>query len=122
MDGVPTAETTRTVYDHLDFLRDIEVFLNYIPAASLEAVRLGNASLGAKRSNQEVILDQLLDSNPLLLTGNTDTVYCLVTLICKPTGRLWSRFLPAAAPARSTMRSFASSSIWRARPRQGQGR
>lgn len=79
-DGVPTAETARTVFDHLDFLRGVEVFLNFVPAASVEAVRLGNAELGATKSNQAVIFDQLLDSNPLLLTGNTDTVYCLVTL------------------------------------------
>jgi hypothetical protein len=52
-DGVPTAETARLVYDHLDFLRGVEVFLNLTPA---------------------VIFDQLPDSNPLLLTGNTDIV------------------------------------------------
>jgi hypothetical protein len=80
VDGVPTTETTRLVYDHLDFLRGVEVFLNFIPAASLEAIFLGNASLGAESSHQAIIFDQLLDSNPLLLTGNTDTVYCLATL------------------------------------------
>jgi len=80
VDGVPTPETTQLVYDNLDFLRGIEVFLNFIPAASIEAIRLGNAELGAKNSNQSVIFDQLLDSNPLLLTGNTDTVYCLAVL------------------------------------------
>jgi hypothetical protein len=80
VDGVPTAETARKVYDNLDFLRGVEVFLNFIPAASVEAIRLGNAELGASKSNQAVIFDQLLDSNPLLLTGNTDTVYCLITL------------------------------------------
>lgn len=80
VDGVPTTETTQKVYDHLDFLRGVEVFLNFISAASLEAIRLGNAELGATKSNQAVIFDQLLDSSPLLLTGNTDTVYCLVML------------------------------------------
>ena len=55
VDGVPTAETTRMVYDHLDFLRGFEVFRNFIPAASLESVRLGNASQGATKSNQGVI-------------------------------------------------------------------
>ena len=40
-DGFPTAETARTVYDHLDFLRGVEVFLNFVPAASVEAVRRG---------------------------------------------------------------------------------
>jgi hypothetical protein len=98
VDGVPNAETTRLVYDHLDFLRGVEVFLNFIPAASLEAVRLGNASLGAKRSNQVVIFDQLLDSNPLLLTGNTDTVYCLVTLDLQVDGPTVVEVPPGSGP------------------------
>jgi hypothetical protein len=80
VDGVPTAETTQKLHDNLDFLRGVEVFLNFIPAASLEAMRLGNAEMGATRSNQAVIMDRLLDSNPLFLTGNTDTVYCSVIL------------------------------------------
>ncbi|MEH2623284.1 hypothetical protein V1292_001339 [Bradyrhizobium sp. AZCC 1719] len=80
VDGVPTDETTKKLYDHLDFLRGVEVFLNFIPAASLEAMRLGNAEIGATKSNQAVIMDQLLDSSPLFLTGNTDTVYCSVIL------------------------------------------
>ncbi|MBY3027088.1 DUF1254 domain-containing protein [Rhizobium leguminosarum] len=80
VDGVPTVETTRIVYDNLDFLRGVETFLNFVPAASLEAVRLSNITLGAKKSNQAVIFDQLLDSNTLLLTGNTDTVYLFAFL------------------------------------------
>jgi hypothetical protein len=76
VDGVPTAATTQSLYDHLDFLRGVESFLNFVPMASLEAMRLGNAELGATASHQAVIFDELLDSNPLFLTGNTDTVYC----------------------------------------------
>ena len=77
VDGVPTEETTKTVYDNLDFLRGTEVFLNFVPASSLEALRLGNVERGATQSHQVVIADQLCDSNPLFLTPNTDTVYCL---------------------------------------------
>jgi len=80
VDGVPTAETTAMLYDHLDFVRGVEVFLNFIPATSLEGIRLGAAELGATKSNQALIFDQLMDSNPLFLTGNTDTVYCMVML------------------------------------------
>ncbi|RVO25056.1 hypothetical protein CN098_27330, partial [Sinorhizobium meliloti] len=46
-DGVPTAETAGKVYDYLDTLRGVEVFLNFMPAASLEALRMGNAEMGA---------------------------------------------------------------------------
>jgi hypothetical protein len=75
VDGVPTKETTQKVYDNLDTFRGVEVFLNFIPAASLESMRLGNAAMGATKSNQCVIMAQLQDSNPLWLTPNTDTVY-----------------------------------------------
>ena len=80
VDGVPTADTTRMVYDNLDFLRGVEVFLNFIPAASVEALRLGMAGIGETKVNQAVIFDQLMDSNPLYLTGNTDTVYCFAAI------------------------------------------
>lgn len=76
-DGFPTAATTRTVYDNLDFLRGVEVFLNFIPMASLEGARRGLAAMGATSPNKVVIFDELMDSNPLFLTGNTDTVYAL---------------------------------------------
>jgi len=79
-DGVPTPETTQLTYDHLDFLRGVQVFLDFVPAASLEAIRRGASEFGARESHQAIVYDQLLDSNPLLLTGNTDTVYCIAML------------------------------------------
>ncbi|MCK6265667.1 DUF1254 domain-containing protein [Vibrio sp. ZSDE26] len=74
-DGVPTTDTTQKLYDNLDTLRATEVFLNAIPMASIEAIRLGHLDLGVSTSNQVVLFDKLMDSNPLFLTGNTDTVY-----------------------------------------------
>ena len=74
-DGLPTPATARVLFDHLDFVRGIEAFLNCVPAASVEAMRLGMEEIGVTSSHQVAIADQLLDSNPLFLTGNTDTVY-----------------------------------------------
>ncbi len=85
-DGIPTKETAALLYDHLDFLRGVETFLNGLPATSLEALRRGLATLGARNSNQVVIFDQLMDSNPLFLTGNTSTVYCVPFLDLKKDG------------------------------------
>jgi hypothetical protein len=85
-DGFPTNGTTEKVFDNLDFMRGVEVFLNGVPATSLEGLRLGNAELGATNSNQVVIMDELLDSNPLFLTGNTDTVYASAFLDLKRDG------------------------------------
>ena len=85
-DGIPTEETAALLYDHLDFIRGVESFLNGMSATSLEALRRGQAELGAKNSNQVVIFDQLMDSKPLFLTGNTSTVYALAFLDLKKDG------------------------------------
>jgi hypothetical protein len=75
-DGLPSPETSKIVFDNLDLLRGVEVFLNCIPMTSLDALRKGHEYMGAKKSNQMLLANQLMDSNPLFLTGNTDTVYC----------------------------------------------
>lgn len=45
-DGIPTPETAQKVYDNLDFMRGVEVFLNGIPGASLVALRRWPARSG----------------------------------------------------------------------------
>lgn len=97
-DGLPTDETSRKLFDHLDFLRAVETFLNGIPAASVEAMRLGMAELGATQCNQVVILDELLDSNPLFLTGNTDTVYASAFLDLERDGPTVVEIPPGCGP------------------------
>ena len=74
-DGFPTAHTAQLLYDHLDFLRGVEAFLVGVPAASLESMRRGMSHLGIAACHHVAIVDELMDSNPLFLTGNTDTVY-----------------------------------------------
>ena len=41
---------------------------------------MGCVEVGAKRASDVVIFDKLMDSDPLFLTGNTDTVYALSIL------------------------------------------
>ncbi|MET4049567.1 MULTISPECIES: DUF1254 domain-containing protein [unclassified Rhodococcus (in: high G+C Gram-positive bacteria)] len=79
-DGFPSDETAAKVFDHLDFSRAVEVFLQCIPAASMEGLRRGLNEVGCVAANKVALADQLLDSNPLFLTGNTDTVYALAML------------------------------------------
>jgi len=74
-DGLPSRKTVDKVYTYLDASRAMQVFLSAIPAASIEAIHMGNASMGATASNEVMIMDTLMDSSPLFLTGNTDTVY-----------------------------------------------
>ena len=74
-DGLPSKETLTKVYDNLDFIRGVDVFLNFIPATSIEAMRMGMKSMGVVDYNEVMVMDDLMDSSPLFLTGNTDTVY-----------------------------------------------
>jgi len=46
-DGFPTKETTQKVSDNLDFLRGVEVFLNFVPSTSIEGLRRGMVGLAA---------------------------------------------------------------------------
>ncbi|MGL1932769.1 MAG: DUF1254 domain-containing protein [Desulfotalea sp.] len=85
-DGMPTKATVDKIYDNLDLMRGVETFLSGIPATSIEGLRLGMLEMGADSSNKAVILDKLLDSKPLFLTGNTDTVYLSVILDLKKNG------------------------------------
>ncbi len=79
-DGFPSDQTAATVFDHLDFLRAVEVFLQCVPAASMDGLRRGLADIGCDAAQKIAIADSLLDSNPLFLTGNTDTVYAIAML------------------------------------------
>jgi hypothetical protein len=87
-DGVPTQETADNVMENLLFLRGIESFLNGLPAASIEAIRTGLIGLGAKEAHYLVVTDKLMDSNPIFLTANTDTVYAFNTFDLEKTGPL----------------------------------
>lgn len=86
VDGRPTDETIAAVYDNLDFLRGVEVFLNFIPAASIEGMRRGMLEMGQDAPNKVLYFEKLMDSNPLFLTGNTDTVYASVVFDMSETG------------------------------------
>jgi len=97
-DGIPTKKTAQLCYDNLDFLRGVETFLSGIPATSVEGLRLGQASIGARNSNQVMLLDHLMDSNPLFLTGNTSTVYATAFLDLKKDGPTVVEIPPGAGP------------------------
>jgi hypothetical protein len=98
VDGVPTVDSTQKLFDNLDHMRGVEVFLNFVPAASMEGLRLGAIENGARKSNQAVLFDHLMDSNPLYLTGNTDTVYCMVFLDLQADGPTVLEIPPGTGP------------------------
>jgi hypothetical protein len=97
-DGFPTKETSQKLYDNLDFMRGVETFLNFVPAASIEGLRRGLAEMGATTANKVVIFDQLMDSSPLFLTGNTDTVYAATMLDLERDGPTVVEIPPGCGP------------------------
>jgi hypothetical protein len=97
-DGVPTEKTAEKVLEHLNFLRGVEAFLNGVPMASAEAIRLGFASIGVTEAHHLIITDKLMDSNPLFLTPNTDTVYAFNTFDLEKTGPLVIEVPPGTGP------------------------
>jgi len=74
-DGVPLPETVTTIYDALDSLRGIEVFLNCLPGASLVAMRRGLRSIGITSPQVIAYTDPRANSKALFLTPNTETTY-----------------------------------------------
>ena len=107
-DGVPTDATVSTVYDNLDRMRGMQVFLDNVGAVSMYSVRKGLADAGAEGANRIALFAQLLDSQTLVVTANTSTLYAYTytdlakdgpTVIDIPPGMLgflddaWQRFV-----------------------------
>jgi hypothetical protein len=71
-DGLPDRATVEKVYDNLDFMRGVGVFLNTMAAASVLANIEGLKGVGC--NNQTVVVhENRVDAKTLLLTPNTQT-------------------------------------------------
>lgn len=79
-DGFPDDATTQKVYDNLDFMNGVNAFLNAIPGASAEALRIGWGSQGADNNQTLLIMENLMDSKSLYLTPNTESIYHMAWL------------------------------------------
>ena len=114
LDGAPSASTAKKAYDYLDRMRGVDTFLKGMPGASLQSLIKGNHSLGAVECHQVMIMDKLMDSKSLFLTGNTSTMYVIPTLDLEkdgpivfeaPAGMLgafndaWFRYMQDIGPA-----------------------
>lgn len=73
-DGVPTADTSRRMYDYLDFSRAVDTFLNAFSGVSMYAIRQGFRDAGIP-DGSFLIFSKLMDSKSLFLTANADTIY-----------------------------------------------
>ena len=97
-DGLPDEATVEAAYDNLDRIRGTETFLNFIPAASLEGLRRGMEIQGCTEPHQCLMFKQLLDADPLFLTGNTDTVYASVFMDLEKHGPVVVEVPPKCGP------------------------
>ena len=70
-DGIPTPETAQALYNHLDYIRGVEAFLNGMPAASLEAIRRSQTVNGDVNSYQVRIFDEELLQPTVAAAGNS---------------------------------------------------
>lgn len=84
--GYPTRESADALLDQLTFNRAIEVYLTQIPTVAVIETLRGVHEFGAKRSNQAIIWESLMDAATLVLTANTETVYGMGFLDLKTDG------------------------------------
>ena len=78
--GYPTPETTRKVFDEMDYQRAVQAYLWAYPAVSFESMRVGvKRDLGVDH-NGFIIADKLADAKGVWLTANDTTVYALTLL------------------------------------------
>lgn len=86
IDGAPLPETAELVYENLDRMRGVDVFLKCIPAASARQLMEGPKEVGQDKSHKVLIMDELSDSKPLYLTMNSSTLYTIPVLDLKTDG------------------------------------
>ncbi|MCM3873053.1 MAG: DUF1254 domain-containing protein [Pyrinomonadaceae bacterium] len=104
--GYPTPAAAEALLDQLKFNRAIEVYLTQLTAVSIAAEHRGLADFGAKRPNQVIIWESLMDAKTILLTANTETVYALGHLDLKSDG-------PTVVEAPPKMLGFAMDALQR---------
>src|ERR1700733_4045181 len=82
----PAGDSAQQLRDALIFNRAVEAYLVQMPGVSWYHVWKGVAEAGNGTANQMVIWESLMDSETILLTGNTETVYGLCSFDLKRDG------------------------------------
>ncbi len=87
--GYPTEDTVEKVYDELDRQRATQLYLDMYPALSAHGMMKGWVrDLDMRDSSDILVTANRLDSTPLILTGNTESLYCFLVLDMKANGPL----------------------------------
>ena len=94
--GFPTEETTRKVFDEIDYQRAVQAYLWAYPAVSFESIRIGTKrDLGADL-NDMVIADNYADPKGFWLIANDTTIYALANVDLGKSGPVVVEIPPGA--------------------------
>jgi hypothetical protein len=94
--GFPTEETTRKVFDEMDYQRAVQAYLWAYPAVSFESIRIATKrDLGADL-NDLIIADNYADPRGVWLTANDTTIYALANVDLGKSGPMVIEIPPGA--------------------------
>jgi hypothetical protein len=94
--GFPTEETTRKVFDEIDYQRAVQAYLWAYPAVSFESIRIATKrDLGADL-NDLIIADNYADPRGVWLTANDTTIYALANVDLGKSGPMVVEIPPGA--------------------------
>jgi hypothetical protein len=78
--GFPTEETTRKVFDEIDYQRAVQCYLWAYPVVSFESIRLAAIERLGADFHDVLIADKFADPGGLWLTANDSTIYALTNV------------------------------------------
>ncbi len=74
--GYPTRESAQKLYNVLDFQRACQAYLEFMPAMSMYSLLEGQEKgWGCRDCSDLAVAADLLTATPLVLTGNTESIY-----------------------------------------------
>jgi hypothetical protein len=86
--GFPTEETTKKLFDEMDYQRAVQAYLWAYPAVSFESIRIGALRDLGIDLNDFVIADNYADPKAVWLTANDTTIYSLANVDLGKSGPL----------------------------------
>jgi hypothetical protein len=84
--GYPAGDTAERLFELQTVNRAVEVYTTQMMRAAEMALKQGLHAFGAKKPQQVVVWENLMDAGTVLLTANTETVYAITHLDLKADG------------------------------------
>jgi hypothetical protein len=94
--GYPTAETTRKLFDEIDFQRAVQAYLWAYPAVSFESIQIASKATFGTDFNDLGIADNFVDPKSIWLTANDTTIYAVAAINLAQAGPVVIEVAPGA--------------------------